>query len=208
MLIIKRFMVGAIETNCYAVSCPDTRETVVVDPGDYDPSLASYLREEELTVKYIINTHSHFDHTGGNKKLKEATGAPLLIHRAEADVLPRIGQLALMFGLRVDASPRPDAFLAEGDEVTFGNVTLKVLETPGHSPGSITLYTDNVAFVGDTLFAGSIGRTDLPGGSYRTLIESINNKILPLGDDIIVYSGHGPETTVAHEKLYNPFLRG
>jgi len=206
-LVIKRFMVGAIETNCYVVSCPDTREAVVIDPGDYDPSLAAYLEQQDLVVKYIINTHSHFDHTGGNKKVKDATGAPLLIHRAEAGMLPRINLLALMFGLKVDKSPQADGFLAEGDEVKFGNISLNVLETPGHSPGSITLYADNVAFVGDTLFAGSIGRTDLPGGSYDRLIQSITGKIVPLGDDTVVYSGHGPETTVGREKQYNPFLR-
>jgi len=206
-LVIKRFVVGAIETNCYVVSCPDSRESVVIDPGDYDPSLAAYLEEKGLSVKYIVNTHSHFDHTGGNKKLKDATGAPLLIHRAEAGMLPRINLLALMFGLKVDKSPPADGFLAEGDEVKFGNISLNVLETPGHSPGSISLYTDNVAFVGDTLFAGSIGRTDLPGGSYDRLIQSITEKIVPLGDDTVVYSGHGPETTVGHEKRYNPFLR-
>jgi hydroxyacylglutathione hydrolase len=207
VLVIKRFMVGAIETNCYVVSCADTQETVVIDPGDYDPSLAAYLEEKKLSVKYIINTHSHFDHTGGNKKVKDVTGAPLLIHRAEAGMLPRINLLALMFGLKVDKSPQADGFLAEGDVVNFGNISLNVLETPGHSPGSITLYTGNVAFVGDTLFAGSIGRTDLPGGSYEKLIRSITDKIVPLGDDTIVYSGHGPETTVGHEKRYNPFLR-
>lgn len=205
--MIKRFTVGAIETNCYVVSCPDSREAVVIDPGDYDPALAAYLEEQHLMVKYIINTHSHFDHTGGNKKLKEATGAPLLIHRAEAGMLPRINLLALMFGLKVDKSPPADGFLAEGDVVKFGNIGLNVLETPGHSPGSITLYADGVAFVGDTLFAGSIGRTDLPGGSYDRLIQSITEKIVPLGDETIVYCGHGPETTVGHEKRYNPFLR-
>jgi len=206
-LIIKRFMVGPIETNCYVVTCPETRETVVIDPGGYDAPLAEYIEDQKLPVKYIINTHSHFDHTGGNRKIKEATGAPLLIHKTEAGALSRTSALGLMFGMRIDKSPPADQFIAEGDEITFGTITLKVTETPGHSPGSVTLYTDKVAFVGDALFAGSIGRTDLPGGSYNTLIQSITEKILPLGDDTIVCSGHGPETTVGQEKLYNPFLR-
>jgi hydroxyacylglutathione hydrolase len=206
-LIIKEFVLGAIQTNCYVVSCPETREAVIIDPGDSSPSLERYMEEEQLLVKYIINTHSHFDHTGGNKKVKEFTGARLLIHQAEADVLPQIGTLASMFGLQVEDSPPADAFIAEGDEVTFGEVNLNVLETPGHSPGGVTLHTDNVAFVGDTIFAGSIGRTDLPGGSHSTLIKSIKEKILPLGDETVLYSGHGPETTVAQEKLHNPFLR-
>ena len=206
-MIVKRFVVGPIETNCYVVTCPETRETVVIDPGGYDAPLAEYIEDQKLPVKYIINTHSHFDHTGGNKKIKEATGAPLLIHKTEAGALSRTSMLGLMFGMRIDKSPPADQFIAEGDEITFGTITLKVTETPGHSPGSVTLYTDKVAFVGDALFAGSIGRTDLPGGSYNTLIQSITDKILPLGDDIIVCSGHGPETTVGQEKLYNPFLR-
>ena len=206
-LIIKEFVLGAIQTNCYVVSCPETRETAVIDPGDSSSSLESYIEQEGLLVKYIVNTHSHFDHTGGNKKLKEATGAALLIHRAEAGALPRVSALALMFGLQVEDSPPADEFIAEGDEITFGNVSLKVLETPGHSPGGITLHTDNVAFVGDTLFAGSIGRTDFPGSSHRTLIKCIKEKIFPLGDNTIIYSGHGPETTVGREKLHNPFLR-
>jgi len=206
-LIIKEFVLGAIQTNCYVVSCPETREAVIVDPGDYSPSLQHYIEEEQLLVKYIINTHSHFDHVGGNKKVKQFTGARLLIHQAEADVLPQTGTLASMFGLQVDDSPPADAFMAEGDEIRIGRITLHVLETPGHSPGGVTLHTDDVAFVGDTIFAGSIGRTDLPGGSHSTLIKSIKERILPLGDDTVLYSGHGPETTVAREKLHNPFLR-
>jgi len=206
-LIIKEFVLGAIQTNCYVVSCPETREAVIIDPGDHSPSLEHYIEEEQILVKYVINTHSHFDHTGGNKKLKELTGAQLLIHQAEAGVLPQIATLASMFGLQVDDSPPADAFIAEGDEVTFGEVSLNVLETPGHSPGGVTLYADKVAFVGDTVFAGAIGRTDLPGGSHSTLIKSIKEKIFALGDDTILYSGHGPKTTVAQEKLHNPFLR-
>jgi glyoxylase-like metal-dependent hydrolase (beta-lactamase superfamily II) len=206
-LNIKKFVLGAIETNCYIVSCPETREAVIIDPGDHSPSPERYIKEERLLVKCIINTHSHFDHTGGNRKLKEVTGAQLLIHRAEADVLLQTSTFALMFGLQVEDSPPADAFMAEGDEISFGQVTLNVLETPGHSPGSVTLHTDDVAFVGDAVFAGSIGRTDLPGGSHSTLIKSIKEKILPLGDDTVLYSGHGPETTVAQEKLHNPFLR-
>ncbi len=206
-MIIKEFVLGAIQTNCYVVSCPETREAVIVDPGDYSPSLQHYIEEEQLLVKYIINTHSHFDHVGGNKKVKQFTGARLLIHQAEADVLPQTGTLASMFGLQVDDSPPADAFMAEGDEIRIGRITLHVLETPGHSPGGVTLHTDDVAFVGDTIFAGSIGRTDLPGGSHSTLIKSIKERILPLGDDTVLYSGHGPETTVAREKLHNPFLR-
>ena len=206
-MIVKRFVVGPIETNCYVVTCPETRETVVIDPGGYDAPLAEYIEDQKLPVKYIINTHSHFDHTGGNKKIKEATGAPLLIHKTEARALSRTSALGLMFGMRIDKSPPADQFIAEGDEITVGTITLKVVETPGHSPGSVTLYTDKVAFVGDALFAGSIGRTDLPGGSHGRLIQSITEKILPLGDDTMVCSGHGPETTVGQEKLYNPFLR-
>ena len=150
-MIIKEFVLGAIQTNCYVVSCPETREAAIIDPGDYSPSLEHYIQEQQLLVKYIINTHSHFDHAGGNKKVKEFTGARLLIHQAEADVLPQISTFASMFGLQLEDSPPADAFIAEGDEISFGEVTLNVLETPGHSPGGVTLYADKVACLEEAL---------------------------------------------------------
>ncbi len=205
-MIVKEMPVGPIMANCYIVGCEDTKEAVVIDPGDEADRILMALAQESLKVKYIINTHGHFDHVGANKKMKEATGAPLMIHADDAFMLGRLSQDAGMFGLSAENSPPPDQTLADGDTVSFGNITMSVIHTPGHSPGGITLYADNCLFVGDTLFFGSIGRTDLPGGDYHTLINSIKTKLLGLGDNVRVLTGHGPETTIGREKTSNPFL--
>jgi glyoxylase-like metal-dependent hydrolase (beta-lactamase superfamily II) len=163
------------------------------------------LAEQKLTVEYIINTHGHFDHVGANRKLKEATGARLVIHALDQSMLEVLSETSAAFGLSVENSPPPDQTVQDGDTLHFGEITLTVLHTPGHTPGGISLHTDGVVFVGDTLFAGSIGRTDFPGGDFDTLISSIRNKLYPLGDRVIVYTGHGPETTIGREKRFNPF---
>jgi glyoxylase-like metal-dependent hydrolase (beta-lactamase superfamily II) len=206
-LKIKGFALGVIETNCYVVSDETSREAIIIDPGDYSKSLARYVEDQELQVRYVVNTHCHADHAAGNKPTIEATGAKLLIHETELPFLENLVAQGLMFGFRVDPSPEPDDFLEEDDTVEFGTIALRVIETPGHSPGSITLYQSGCAFVGDVLFAGSIGRTDLPGGSHQTLMQSIHAKLVPLGDETVIYSGHGPNTTIGAEKKYNPFLR-
>jgi len=180
---------------------------VVIDPGDEADKILMALAESQLTVKYIINTHGHFDHVGANKKMKEATGAEILIHAADADMLEQISIASQAFGMSVENSPPADRTIDEGDQITFGDITFNVIHTPGHSLGGISLSTDGVVFVGDSLFSGSIGRTDFPGGDYNTLISSIKNKLFPLGDEVVVYTGHGPETTIGQEKRMNPFLK-
>ncbi|HKK68424.1 MAG TPA: MBL fold metallo-hydrolase, partial [Bacteroidales bacterium] len=164
------------------------------------------LSQDNLTVKYIIDTHGHFDHVGANKDLKKATNAELMIHAADEPMLSELAQHAGAFGLSAENSPPADIHLKDNDEIKFGNITLNVIHTPGHSQGGICLLTDKILIAGDTLFAGSIGRTDLPGGDYDTLINSIKTKLLTLDDDIVVYTGHGPETTIGREKQINPFL--
>ena len=206
-MILRSLVVGPLEVNCYILGCERTGLSAVIDPGGDGDYILDTLDKEGLHLIYIINTHGHFDHTGANRPLKEATGAQLMIHRADLPLLERGARSAAQWGLWVDDSPPPDRFLEEGDGIVFGDVTLQVLHTPGHSPGGISLYTDGMVFVGDTLFAGSIGRTDFPGGDYRTLIYSVRRKIFPLGDDVIVYPGHGPETTVGQERRFNPFFR-
>jgi glyoxylase-like metal-dependent hydrolase (beta-lactamase superfamily II) len=200
-------VVGPIMSNCFIVGCENTKEAVVIDPGDEANKILMVLAKLKLQVKYIINTHGHVDHVGGNKRLKEATGADLLIHSLDVPMLSRIAATGAAWGLNVEDSPPPDRMLEDGDEIKFGDITLKVIHTPGHSPGGISLYTDGCVFVGDTLFSGSIGRTDFPGGDYDTLISSIRNKLFVLGDNIRVLTGHGPETSIATEKKYNPFVR-
>ena len=206
-MIIKTLAVGPIMANCFIVGCENTKSAVVIDPGDEADKILMTLAESQLTVKYIINTHGHFDHVGANKRLKEATGADILIHQDDAFMLEHISSASMAFGLKVEDSPPADRTLADGDTVTFGDITLTVIHTPGHSPGGISLVTDKVVFVGDSLFYGSIGRTDFPGGDYNTLISSIKTKLFPLGDDVKVYTGHGPATTIGQEKRMNPFLK-
>lgn len=206
-MIIKELAVGPIMANCFIVGCEKTKSAVVIDPGDEANKILLSLAESKLTVKYILNTHGHFDHVGGNKQMKEATGADILIHAGDAAMLEQLSVASMAFGLSVENSPPADRTIDEGDLITFGDITLNVLHTPGHSPGGVTFYTDGVAFVGDSLFAGSIGRTDFPGGDYNTLISSIKTKLFPLGDDVRVYTGHGPATTIGQEKRMNPFLQ-
>ena len=206
-MIIKTLAVGPIMANCFIVGCENTKSAVVIDPGDEADKILMALAESQLTVKYIINTHGHFDHVGANKKLKEVTGAEILIHAADADMLEQISVASQAFGMSVENSPPADRMIGEGDQITFGDITLNVIHTPGHSLGGISLSTDGVVFVGDSLFSGSIGRTDFPGGDYNTLISSIKTKLFPLGDDVRVYTGHGPATTIGQEKRMNPFLK-
>lgn len=206
-MIIKELAVGPIMANCFIVGCEKTKSAVVIDPGDEADKILLSLAESNLTVKYILNTHGHFDHVGGNKKMKEATGAEILIHAGDADMLEQLSVASMAFGMSVENSPPADRTIDEGDQIQFGDITLNVLHTPGHSLGGISFHADGVVFVGDSLFAGSIGRTDFPGGDYNTLISSIKTKLFPLGDDVRVYTGHGPATTIGQEKRMNPFLK-
>jgi len=205
-LIIKELSVGPIMANCFILGCEETKEAVVIDPGDEPDKILLALAELKLKVKYIINTHGHFDHVGGNKRLKEVTGAKLLIHPLDASMLDDVSNNANLFGLTNENSPPPDQTIEEGDIISFGNISLKVIHTPGHSAGGISLHTNGYVFVGDTLFAGSIGRTDFPGGSFEQLAASIRNKLFVLGDDVRVFTGHGPETTIGIERKHNPFV--
>jgi len=206
-LIIKKLEVGPIMANCFILGCESTKEAVVIDPGDDSDRILMELAKSELNVKYLINTHGHFDHVGANKRMKEVTGAKLAIHPEDEPMFKELSHSASMFGLTAQNSPPADILLKHGDEISFGEINLKVIHTPGHSKGGICLYTKGHLFSGDTLFAGSIGRTDLPGGDYDTLISSIKNNLLSLDDKTIVYTGHGPETTLGDEKRSNPFLR-
>lgn len=206
-MIIEKLEVGPIMANCFILGCENTKEAVVIDPGDDADKILMALAKAELKVKYLINTHGHFDHVGGNKRMKEATGAPIAIHSGDEPMLMELSRSAAMFGLSAENSPPADLVLKDGDEISFGEITLKVIHTPGHSQGGVCLHTPGHLFAGDTLFAGSIGRTDLPGGDYDTLISSIKTKLLCLDEDTVVYTGHGPETSIGNEKRMNPFLR-
>ena len=192
-MILKSFPVGWLSTNCYVVGCEETREAAVIDPGmeskaETEPIL-DYIKQNGLHIKYIINTHGHPDHVAGNAAMKEATGAPILIHESNSEHV------------------QADRKLGDGDVLEVGTLKLVVLHTPGHTKDGISLLADNVVFTGDALFAGSIGRTDFFGGSYEELIRSIKTKLLSLLDSITVYPGHGPSTTIGDERQHNPFLQ-
>lgn len=206
-MIIKAMPVGPLQANCYIVGCKQTHKAAVIDPGGDTNRILMALAKEKLTVSAIINTHGHFDHVGGNKPLKDATGADLMIHPLDAPMLDHLARSAAAWGLRAENSPKPDRLLEEGDMIECGTIQFKVLHTPGHTPGGISLHADNALFVGDTLFAGSIGRTDFPGGDYGTLIRNIQTKLFTLPDDTRVYTGHMEPTTIGREKKYNPFCR-
>ena len=194
--------------NCFVVGCEETKVAAVIDPGDETDRILLALAESSLKVKHIINTHGHFDHVAGNRKMKEATGACLLIHPLDAPMLGSLSASAAAWGLSAEDSPPPDRTVEEGDTISFGTIRFNVIHTPGHTPGGISLHSDEVVFVGDTLFAGSIGRTDFPGGDYEALISSVRNKLFVLGDDVRVFCGHGPETRIGREKQqrFNPFV--
>lgn len=199
--------VGSIQTNCYIAGCEETGEGVVIDPGDEAERILAEVKRLGLTIKTILNTHAHFDHIMANGPLVKATGAPLAIHPLDLPLLRQNGG-AQLFGLDAPASPEPDLELAEGDTIEFGTHCLQVLFTPGHTPGHVSFFeaAEGIIFDGDVLFAGGIGRTDLPGGDHETLLNSINEKLMVLPDETVVCSGHGPVTTIGRERAANPWL--
>jgi hydroxyacylglutathione hydrolase len=207
-MIQKGLTVGLLEVNCYVLGDEATKEAVVIDPGGDEAEILEVLNYHQLKLKYVIDTHGHFDHVDANQPLKAATGAQIAIHEADARMLAQPSAEAMFFtGNRLRLS-QPDVLLKENDILTFGPYRLKVLHTPGHTPGGISLLLEDhpYVYVGDLLFAGSIGRTDFPGGDYDALINAVRTKIFPLGDNYTVYPGHGPVTTVAQERKYNPFF--
>jgi glyoxylase-like metal-dependent hydrolase (beta-lactamase superfamily II) len=199
-------IVGALETNCYLVYCEESRESVIIDPGAEPEKIFPVITELDIKPVCILNTHGHMDHVGANKDMKDKFSVPLLIHALDSPMLDASAQLELMLVFGGRASPPADRFLAEGDLVTFGRSSLRVVHTPGHSPGGISLLGRGILFSGDTLFCGGVGRTDLPGGSRKDLENSIRSKILTLPGETLVCPGHGPFTTVGQEIESNPFL--
>lgn len=206
-MILETLVVGMIQANCYVLGDEKTGEAVVIDPGGDTPVIVRALSSRNLKPVAVVATHGHFDHVEGLAGMKRATGAPILVHKGDLPLIQGMTAQGMLFGLQVEAAPPPDKFVEEGDTIPFGSYALTVVHTPGHSQGSISLCLDRRVFVGDLLFAGSIGRTDLQGGDYDTLIRSVRDKIFTLPDDTVVYPGHGPTTTVAVEKRTNPFFR-
>ncbi len=199
-------VVGPLDNNAYVLFCQDTGCAAVIDPGEGAEDILLRL-PDGCSVTQILLTHGHFDHAAGLKAVAKATGAPIGLHRADAEVLLSGPETAAMFGLNMQRPPKPDFWLSSEEPLNVGKLRVDVRHTPGHSPGGVTFLCGGYAFVGDALFAGSIGRTDLPGSNHADLIDSLAAQILTLPDDTTVLPGHGPATTIGHERRNNPFLR-
>lgn len=211
--------VGLLQCNCSVVGDPETGEAVVIDPGDEVDRILEVIGRHKLAVRAILNTHAHIDHVGGLSKMRQATGAPVLMHVDDFQLYKGLDMQAAWIGMRAPEITQVDGWLREGDTVRWGGFEMRVLHTPGHTQGSVCLYlpqrsaaseekTQRILFAGDTLFQGSIGRTDLWGGSFDLILRSLKSKLLTLPDDTAVFPGHGPATTIGQERERNPFLRG
>ncbi len=209
-MIHEIFPVGPLQCNCSVIGDESTREAMVIDPGDDIEHVLAIVQKHGLTVKQIVITHAHIDHVGGAMKLKTATGAPILLNQNDNALLKMLEVQAAWIGMRPPGEVTIDASLATGDQVIAGNITGTVMHTPGHTEGSVCVYfpAQKKLIAGDTLFAGSIGRTDLPGGSFKKILESLKGTLMSLPDKIVVVPGHGPLTTIGEERESNPFIIG
>jgi hydroxyacylglutathione hydrolase len=214
VIIIESQAVPPFHKNGFVVACPRTREGVIIDPGDEVDGLLEFISQETIQVLHILLTHAHVDHVTGVAAAKAAFGVPVHLHKDDLFIYDRAVEQGMLFGLVVDPPPPPiDRFYTQGQAIPFGDFEVRPHHTPGHCPGGVCLEVARTGeqgldlFVGDTLFAGSIGRTDLPGGDYATLIGSIRSVLFPFGDDARVYPGHGPDTTIGRERRTNPFLQ-
>lgn len=206
--LLATVVVGPLQVNCYVIACPRTQAALVIDPGDDSQRIIETIRANNWHAVGIVNTHGHFDHIGGNRALVEATGAELLIHQLDLPLMQKAQVHAQLYGLRTDLSPEPNRLLQDGDKIVFGELSCRVIHLPGHSPGGIALLCGQHLFAGDVLFAGSIGRTDLPGGDHHALVDGIRRKLWCLPGETIVHPGHGPDTTIAREMRDNPYAAG
>lgn len=211
MIQFKKFVFNPFQENTYLVF-DETREAVIIDPGCYSQQEVETIKQivdsDKLRIKFLVNTHCHIDHILGIYSLKELFKVKSLAHEADRLLMQTATQQAMIFGLSLNGIPQSDENIYDGDKIHFGNSYLQVIHTPGHTPGCISLYSPEhkIVFTGDTLFNQSIGRTDLAGGDYDTIINSIKNKLLILEEDISIYPGHGDASTIGNEKKHNPFL--
>lgn len=208
LMEIHRLVVGLFQMNAQILKCPDTGEGIVIDPGDEPERLLAAVEEHDVDVQCLVGTHGHVDHVGAAMEVRAALGVPFLFHGEDVPLLDLVPRQAEMFGLGERHVPEVDQVLAHGDRVEFGRCALDFLHTPGHSPGSVCLADGVRVFSGDVLFAGSIGRTDLWGGSMDVLMDSIRDRLLVMEDQVAVHPGHGPDTSIGAERAGNPFLVG
>ncbi len=209
MVQIRQLTLGPIQTNCYLVGCETTFQAAIIDPAWDGKSISAMADNDGWGISHILLTHTHFDHLGGLTDIKKATGAPIYVHPDAVPGMQNTTMSAAFFGLKVEAPPSPDKMLAEGQIITVGELELHVLYTPGHAPGHVCFHLPKyrVVFDGDLLFQDGVGRTDLPGGNYQEMMESIKNELLVLPDETQVFPGHGLATTIGEERRANPFIR-
>jgi hydroxyacylglutathione hydrolase len=203
-MIIKSLVVGPLESNCFVVGDGNSKKAMVVDPGDEPDRIMDVIRSESLIVDYIVCTHAHFDHVGAIPEIKKETGAMVVIHRDELEIYQGAADMAAFWGCNMDPLPEPDLFVDDNDEIKIGELTFRVLHTPGHSPGGMCLFGEGVVITGDTLFAGSVGRTDFHGGDMKKLRRSFD-RLMSLPPSTKVLAGHGPDSTIETERAENFF---
>jgi len=203
-VIIRSIPLGPLEANCFIVADEHSKKAMVIDPGDEPDRIMEVLRAEHLSLQYIICTHAHFDHVGAVPEIKDQTGATVVIHKEEQEIYHGARDMAAFWGYRLDPLPEPDLLAEDGYEIRMGNLTFTVLHTPGHSPGGICLFGEGLVITGDTLFAGSVGRTDFHGGDMRKLKQSFE-RLMSLPPETVVLAGHGPNSTIARERSENFF---
>ncbi len=208
-MIFESIPVGPFQCNCIILGCEETRSAIVIDPGEEADRILHLLSHHQLKTLYLFHTHAHIDHIGATDAVRAKTAASAALHEEDMFLCRNLAVQAELFGLDTPTIPTIDLFLKQGETLSFGEQKAEVIHTPGHTPGSVTFYVPTVGlFTGDTLFSGSIGRTDLWGGSHPTLIDSIKTKLFSFPDDTVVYPGHGPTTTIGREKKQNPFVGG
>lgn len=208
---VEQILIGRMVVFCYLVSCPKTKEALIIDPAGNEEELAKKIKEKGLNLRYIVNTHGHADHTGGNAKMKTLTGAEIVMHEADDELLKNPAVQAFGVQMGFEPSPPADVRVKDGDRLKIGNISLQIIHTPGHTPGGICILAEGQLFTGDTLFVGGIGRTDLPGSDHRQFMMVLKEKLLTLPDETVVWPGHdygpNPSSTIGLEKIANPFLQ-
>ncbi len=209
-MILREFTVGPLQVRAYILACEDTLKAIIIDPAGSEIQLVDNIKSLGLDLMAIVNTHGHPDHTCGNKRMKELTGAPVLMHREDDELFRDPGVVAMFRAWGFEPAPPADGYLEDGQVLEVGNLSFEIMHTPGHSPGSVCIYGQGVIVTGDTLFIDAIGRTDLPGGDYNVLMNSLRTRILPLPDDTLVLPGHDygpkPTDTLGGQKKTNPYL--
>ena len=203
-MIIKKFIVGPLGNNCFIIADENSKECLVIDPGDEPDRILDFINENNFQLKYIICTHAHFDHVAAVSDIKEETKAKIVLHRDDLEIYKSTKDQAAAWGFELESQPEPDILVSEGNKLKIGDLSFEIIHTPGHSPGGICLYGEGILITGDTLFAGSVGRTDLYGGDINKLKKSFK-RLLSLPDNVRVLPGHGPESTIGHERVDNFF---